>query len=94
MFEDFLTNTNRLSRRSFIKVYGSSALLAGNELVTHAGKAYPENTKRMIRMGVVGGGFGASFYWHEHPNCQVTAVTDLRVDRRERLTKVYQCDKV
>ena len=35
-------------------------------------------------MGVVGGGFGSSFQWHEHPNCIVTGVTDLRADRREQ----------
>ncbi len=44
-------------------------------------------------MGVVGGGFGSSFQWHEHPNCVVTGVTDLRPDRRDKLRKVYKCDK-
>jgi predicted dehydrogenase len=46
-----------------------------------------------IRIGVVGGGFGTSFYWHEHPNCTVEAVSDLRPERRERLMKVYHCAK-
>ncbi len=42
---------------------------------------------------MVGGGFGATFQWHEHPNCKVTAVTDLRADRRKNLQKAYRCDK-
>ena len=40
-------------------------------------------------MGIVGGGFGASFQWHEHPDCVVQAVSDLREDRRQNLAKVY-----
>jgi len=46
-----------------------------------------------IRMGVVGGGFGTSFYWHEHPDCVVEAVSDLRPERRQLLKDTYKCDK-
>ena len=46
-----------------------------------------------VRIGVVGGGFGASFYWHEHPDCIVEAVSDLRPDRRQHLVNTYRCDK-
>jgi hypothetical protein len=42
-----------------------------------------------VRTGIVGGGFGASFYFHEDPNCIVEAVSDLRKDRREHLMEVY-----
>lgn len=42
-------------------------------------------------MAVVGGGFGAGFWWHEHPDCEVTAVTDLRADRRQALVARYGC---
>src|SRR4029450_6074517 len=49
---------------------------------------------RKIRMGVVGGGFGASFHWHEHPNCVVTAATDLHAARRDRLRTAYNCDNI
>ena len=45
-------------------------------------------------MAVVGGGFGAGFWWHQHPNCVVTGVSDLRPDRRERLRAHYKCDTV
>jgi predicted dehydrogenase len=47
-----------------------------------------------IRLGVVGGGFGADFPWHRHPDCQVEAVSDLRSDRRERLMRAFNCSKV
>lgn len=46
-----------------------------------------------VRIGVVGGGFGGSFYWHEHPDCIVQAVTDLRTDRRDALMQTYKCDR-
>ncbi len=49
--------------------------------------------ERKVRLGVVGGGFGASFQWHEHPNCEVVAVADLRQDRRDRLVETYGCDR-
>jgi predicted dehydrogenase len=80
-----------LSRRLFLGLSGSSALAA---TLVNVGRAYPAETGKTIRMGVVGGGFGASFHWHEHPNCVVTGVTDLRSDRRERLRKHYKCDAV
>jgi predicted dehydrogenase len=48
---------------------------------------------RKLRVGVVGGGFGTSFQYHEHPNCVVEAVSDLREDRRARLMKTYGCGK-
>lgn len=46
---------------------------------------------RKLRVGIVGGGFGTSYQFHEHPNAVVQAVSDLRADRRERLMKVYGC---
>ncbi|MCS6831858.1 MAG: Gfo/Idh/MocA family oxidoreductase, partial [bacterium] len=53
---------------------------------------HQQRTKK-VRVGVVGGGFGASFYFHEHPNCIVEAVSDLIPERRERLMQVYGCSK-
>jgi len=46
-----------------------------------------------IRIGIVGGGFGAEFFWHQHPNCVVEAVSDLQEERKNRLMEVYHCDK-
>ena len=61
---------------------GPAALLtAGAPLATSQGSG-PK-----VRMGVVGGGFGLSFHWHEHPNSEVTAIADLRADRRALLLK-------
>ena len=48
---------------------------------------------KRIRMGVVGGAFGASFFWHEHPDCVVEAVSDLLPERRAHLQAVYRCGK-
>ena len=53
----------------------------------------PSSDKK-IRLGIVGGGFGASFQWHEHPNCIVAAGTDLHPARRDRLRTAYKCDNV
>lgn len=50
--------------------------------------------QRKVRVGIVGGRFGASFQFHEHPNCTVAAVADLRAERRERLAGVYRCPTV
>jgi predicted dehydrogenase len=89
-----MNNDDQLSRRSFLEFSGAGALLAAGGVLTQAGRAYPEGTGKKIRMGVVGGGFGAGFWWHEHPNCTVTGVTDLFPARRERLQTRYGCDKV
>lgn len=75
-------------RREFLTAAGLVALTA-----MQPGRAAPASSKK-IRIGVLGGGFGAQFYWHEHPNCEVAAVTDLRADRRDRLRNTYRCDYV
>lgn len=31
---------------------------------------------KKLRIGVVDGGLGMAFLWHEHPNCEVTAAAD------------------
>jgi predicted dehydrogenase len=53
-----------------------------------------QSTSKKIRLAVVGGGFGATFHFHEHPNCVVTAVTDLYAERRNKLREAYRCDSV
>ena len=68
-----------LSRRQFLK---SGAVVAGAALPLYSTLAVNAAPKK-IRMGVVGGGFGTSFQWHEHPDCVVEAVSDLRPERRE-----------
>ncbi len=81
------------SRRQFIK--GGTAAIAGMALAPNVVGAYasePKKTKK-VRIGVVGGNFGSMFYWHEHPDCIVEAVSDLIPARRKHLQNVYKCDK-
>ncbi|HWK57104.1 MAG TPA: Gfo/Idh/MocA family oxidoreductase [Parapedobacter sp.] len=46
-----------------------------------------------IRVGVVGAGFGASFYFHLHPNSRVEAVAATLPQERARLQTTYGCEK-
>ncbi len=55
--------------------------------------AFAAPSEKKLRIGVVGGSFGAGFFFNEHPNCIVEAVSDLRPERREHLMKVYRCAK-
>ena len=80
----------RNQRRHFLKT--SSASLAAMTLSSPA-LLNPGAAPKKIRIGVVGGGFGCSFQWHEHPDCIVEAVSDLRPERRDRLVKTYNCKK-
>ncbi len=86
----------RISRRAFLELSGTAAarLAAVGAALGYVGRAYPAESNKKIRLGVVGGGFGATFHWHEHPNCVVTGVTDLFPARRETLKNRYRCDKV
>jgi predicted dehydrogenase len=82
----------KVPRRNFLKSTGAAALgaaLAGGSAMAQEGP----DSGRKVRIGVVGGGFGCSFHWHQDPNCIVEAVSDLRPDRRRRLQEVYQCEK-
>jgi len=78
------------SRRDFIKT--SSVATLGMALPHNQMMAFSSTTKK-LRVGIVGGRFGCSFQFHEHPNCIVEAVSDLRPERKERLMKVYNCSK-
>jgi predicted dehydrogenase len=80
----------RVSRRSFLKSSGTA--LTGLALASQYVVAEDKPAKR-IRIGIVGGGFGSGFYFHEHPDCIVEAVSDLRPERRESLKQVYRCSK-
>lgn len=71
------------SRRAFLASAAAAATAAPRF-------AWAAPAEKKIRIGVVGGRFGTSFYWHEHPNCVVQAVSDLRADRRDALMKTYR----
>lgn len=79
------------TRRSFLgKVGMGVAAMAIAPQFTLAGQHV---SSRKIRIGIIGGGFGAAFNFHEHPDCIVEAVSDLRQDRRDLLMKTYRCSK-
>ncbi|MFA6560837.1 MAG: Gfo/Idh/MocA family oxidoreductase [Verrucomicrobiia bacterium] len=77
------------SRREFL---AHAAAIAGAALAPRFAFA-AEPSSRKIRVGIVGGRFGLGFQFHEHPNCIVEAVSDLRPERRAALQKTYRCDK-
>lgn len=80
------------NRRKFLSIAGITA--AGMAISPRfAFTQQTVNDDRKIRIGIIGGGFGTGFFFHEHPNCIVEAVSDLRNDRRELLMKVYKCSK-
>lgn len=78
------------SRRQFLK---TSALAAATSALAVPRLVAADTSPKKVRMAIVGGGFGADFQWHEHPDCIVEAVSDLRADRREHLMKTYRCEK-
>jgi predicted dehydrogenase len=75
-------------RRAFLR---QSACAVATAAIASKTAFAVDTAPRKVRIGVVGGGFGTDFQWHEHPDCVVQAVSDLRADRRERLMKVYGC---
>ncbi len=80
-----------ISRRKFI---GNASLgMATVALAPQYLFAKNQDSTTKVRIGIIGGGFGASFYFDEHPNCIVEAVSDLRKDRRVHLMEVYACKK-
>lgn len=81
-------NTNR---RNFIGKVGMG--VAALTIAPRFTLASEQVSTRKIRVGIIGGGFGAAFNFHEHPACIVEAVSDLRQDRREILMKAYSCSK-
>ncbi len=80
----------RPSRRQFLQWSAAAAGAAyWSPRAFAADFDYPEK----LRIGVVGGRFGATFQFHEHPGCTVASVSDLRPERRDRLMKTYGCDR-
>ncbi len=84
------------TRRKFLLEVGVGAVALSATHVLAGASVVPKGfgaSLRQVRIGVVGGGFGAAFHWHLHPHCKVTAVCDLREERIEKLKRVYKCDK-
>lgn len=60
----------------------------------NASKGWKPLSDRKLRVGIVGYGvcrFGAAFSFQDHPNVEVTAVSDLFPDRCAALAKVCRC---
>ncbi len=63
---------------------------------TDTEKKWAPVSDRKIRVGIAGFGFcqfGAAFFFQDHPNVKITAVTDLIPERCEGLAKACRCDK-
>jgi predicted dehydrogenase len=61
-----------------------------------AAKNWSPVSDRKIRVGIAGQGFcgfGAAFYFQDHPNVTITAVADLDPDKRAELAKACRCEK-
>ncbi len=67
--------------------------LAAGAAVLSSRFAHAIPSEKKVRIGIVGGSFGATFFFHEHPNCIVEAVSDLRPERRDYLMQTYHCAK-
>ncbi len=89
---------NKLSKKNFIKssrrdfVKQGSVAALGISLSTNPVFGFSSSTEK-LRIGIVGGRFGTQFQFHEHPDCIVEAVSDLRPERRKKLMEVYNCSK-
>jgi len=83
-----------ISRRHFIsRASGAAAALtAAPSVIAQSRTTEYKKSDKLVRIGVVGGRFGAEFQWHEHPHSKVTAVCDLLDDRIQRLKETYRCD--
>src|SRR5690606_29005654 len=82
----------RVNRRDFLSKSGIGLAT----LVSFSPRfafAQPFMSARKLRVGVVGGRFGLGFYFDEHPNCVVEAVSDLIPAHKEALMKTYKCQK-
>ena len=81
---------HHLGRRDFLKGMGMAAATAAIPRTYAASGIVPRPpSDKVVRIGVVGGNFGAEFQWHLDPNCKVTAVCDLRDDRLDHLVERY-----
>lgn len=85
------TAASIFNRRKFLNttILAAGALSITPRFAFAGGSA----TNRKVHIGIIGGRFGSSFFFHEHPNCIVEAVSDLRTDRRKHLMEVYKCKK-
>jgi predicted dehydrogenase len=84
------TGARDLPRRAFLRRGAAVAVGAALAVPRPAGA---QESGRKLRVAIVGGRFGRTFQFHEHPDCVVEAVSDLREERRAALQKTYRCPK-
>lgn len=59
-------------------------------------KVWQQFSDRKIRVGIAGNGlcsFGSQFFYQNHPNVEIVAVSDLIPQRRAALAKACRCQK-
>lgn len=83
---------NNISRRRIIHLSGAAAVSASGAILPGLFAADGDAKNKKVRIGIVGGRFGLGFQFHEHPDCTVTGVAELRPERLERLSNTYKCD--
>mgnify|MGYP000583809205 FL=1 len=66
-------------------------LVEGIALASAAAVRPARAAEQNVRIGIVGGRFGATFQWHLDPDCVVAAVCDIDPQRLRRLQEVYRC---
>ncbi len=76
------------TRREFVTAAGAAAILPS------LASTSATRPRAKVRLAVVGGGFGARHHWHEHPDCEVTAVSDLVESRQQALARRYGCKTI
>ena len=84
------TNRKKISNQPVIEGFDDK----GSE--APSSKVWVPVSDRKIRVGLVGYGachFGAAFGFQNHPNVEVTAVSDLFPDRCAKLAEVTRCNK-
>ena len=93
---------SEISRRNFLsKLSAGTVGIAASGIITEnlyaaqnsKSEQWEQISERKIRIGVVGGGFGTGFFFNQHPNCIVEAVSDLQEERNRKLMEVYKCEK-
>lgn len=83
-------HSNLVQRREFMTgLAGGTVSAVLVPKATSANIVLGATKDQKVKVGVVGGGFGRSFYWHKHPNSQVTAVCDLREDRLQAMVETF-----
>lgn len=83
----------QFGRRAFLAGATGAAVAAQSIQAQTADTAPAPQPKApdRVRIGIVGGNFGAGFQWHLDPGCEVVAVCDIQERALTRLQQTYSC---